>query len=135
MLGAQTDFSHAARALLTWQVQARAGVAVAASSAAVEPDSVVILRVGRRPLSVAAPCRVVYVIDEADRQGFAYGTLPGHPESGEESFLIERRQDGSVEFTVAAFSRPASRIAKVGGPITTFVQRRMTDRYLCTLDR
>ena len=28
-----------------------------------------------------APCRVVYVIDEPDVRGFAYGTLPGHPES------------------------------------------------------
>ena len=29
---------------------------------------------------VRAPCRVVYVVDEPDRRGFAYGTLPGHPE-------------------------------------------------------
>ena len=34
-----------------------------------------------------APCRVVYVIDEPDIRGFAYGTLPGHPESGEERFV------------------------------------------------
>ncbi|SIP67631.1 hypothetical protein BN9982_740001 [Mycobacterium tuberculosis] len=31
-----------------------------------------------------APCRVVYVIDEPDVRGFGYGTLPGHPVSGEE---------------------------------------------------
>jgi Domain of unknown function (DUF1990) len=39
----------------------------------------------------AAPCRVVCVVDEAgptSKFGFAYGTLPGHVESGEERFLI-----------------------------------------------
>lgn len=30
-------------------------------------------------------------IDEPDRQGFAYGTLPGHPESGIEQFTLTRR--------------------------------------------
>ena len=37
-------------------------------------------------------CRVLYVVDEAgpiSKFGFAYGTLPGHVESGEERFLIE----------------------------------------------
>ena len=37
---------------------------------------------------VRAPCRVVYVVDEPDRRGFAYGTLPGHAESGEERFVV-----------------------------------------------
>ena len=37
-------------------------------------------------------CRIVYVVDESgpiSKFGFAYGTLPGHVESGEERFLIE----------------------------------------------
>ena len=33
---------------------------------------------------------VVYIIHEPDRQGFAYGTLPGHPESGDEALMSER---------------------------------------------
>ena len=44
---------------------------------------------------VQAPCRVVYVVDEPDRRGFAYGTLPGHAESGEELFLV--RYDPATE--------------------------------------
>jgi uncharacterized protein (UPF0548 family) len=32
------------------------------------------------PVHVKAPCRLVYVTDEVNRFGFAYGTLPGHPE-------------------------------------------------------
>jgi uncharacterized protein (UPF0548 family) len=34
-------------------------------------------------------CRVVYTVDEPCRFGFAYGTLPGHAERGEERFLVE----------------------------------------------
>jgi uncharacterized protein (UPF0548 family) len=47
------------------------------------------------------------VIDEENRRGFAYGTPPGHPEQGEEAFVVALREDGQVTFTVTAFSRPA----------------------------
>lgn len=59
-------------------------------------------------LGVRAPVRVVYVIDEPRRKGFAYGTLPGHPESGEESFIVDQRDDGTVWLTVTQFSRPSN---------------------------
>lgn len=84
---------------------------------------------------VKIPCRVVSVIDEANRQGFSYGTLPGHPECGEELFVVERRPDGTLEFVVTAFSRPASLMARAGGPVTRWAQRTMTDRYLRALDQ
>ncbi len=57
------------------------------------------------PVRMTAPTRVVYVVDEPDRRGFAYGTLPGHPESGEELFLVERVGDETWA-EVRAFSRP-----------------------------
>lgn len=44
--------------------------------------------VGAGPLRLRAPCRVVYTVTESRRRGFAYGTLPGHPECGEEAFVI-----------------------------------------------
>jgi uncharacterized protein (UPF0548 family) len=67
--------------------------------------------------------RIVYTIDSslplplgegrgegalnAARFGFAYGTLPGHVESGEERFLIESdRETNVVHFDILAFSRP-----------------------------
>jgi uncharacterized protein (UPF0548 family) len=34
-------------------------------------------------------CRIVYVIQEDRRFGYAYGTLPEHAESGEERFLVD----------------------------------------------
>lgn len=82
-----TDFATATHDLLHWQVQRRAGLRVAASSDTVTPRTVVVLGIGISigigRLAVRAPCRVVYVVDERRCQGFAYGTLPGHPESGE----------------------------------------------------
>ena len=117
--------------LFGWQAQVATGLRVQASSARVEPDAVVVLRLG--PIQV--PCRVVHVIDEPTRQGFAYGTLPGHPVRGEESFVLDRHDDGSVSFTVTAFSRPATLLAKLGGPVGQLAQNLLTDRYLKGLSR
>ena len=47
--------------------------------------------------------RIVYVVDEPRRFGFAYGTLPGHVESGEERFLLEWADDDSVWYDIIAF--------------------------------
>ncbi|GAA1535601.1 DUF1990 family protein [Nocardioides humi] len=128
------DLEGAAAELLGWEVHARAGLAVAASAPRAEVGVVVEMRLGVGPLGIRIPCRVVRVVDEPDRRGFAYGTLPGHPEAGEELFVIERGSDGALTFTVAAFSRPASLLARAGGPLTRWVQAAMTGRYLRALD-
>jgi uncharacterized protein (UPF0548 family) len=127
------DLAAAAERLLTWQVQERAGLRVAASSARVEPGAVVMMRLGVGRVGLRIPCRVVRVIDEPDRAGFAYGSLPGHPESGEELFLLHRDDPGRVTFTISAFSRPATRLARAGGPLTRRGQDVMTGRYLAVL--
>ncbi|GAA2167730.1 DUF1990 family protein [Humibacillus xanthopallidus] len=72
---------------------------------------------------------------EPRRRGFAYATLQGHPESGEERFVLDHDIDGDIRFTVTAVSRPASQLARLGGPISRAVQGRMTQRYLAALDR
>ena len=122
-------FDSMAERLMTWQVHEDAGLGVAASAGRVQTGAVVELRIGPPPLQVRAPCRVVYVVDEPDRVGFAYGTLDGHPERGEESFFVER-DAGEARFTIVAFSRPATTLARVGGPLTRLVQDRVTERYL-----
>lgn len=129
------DFEGAARDLLAWRVQDRAGLQVRASGTAARPGTVVELRLGVGRLGVSIPCRVVHVVDEPDRRGFAYGTLPGHPESGEERFVLERQPDGSIRFTVAAVSRHASLLARLGGPVSGLIQDGMIRRYLHALDR
>jgi uncharacterized protein (UPF0548 family) len=134
IIGLGTDwFADAAQALLSWQVHLRSGLRVATSSATATHDAIVVLGIGAGPLAIHAPCRVVYIIDEPNRQGFAYGTLPGHPESGEELFVIERADDNTVSINITAFSTPASNLAKLAGPLGRLAQRRMTDRYLRSL--
>jgi len=78
---------------------------------------------------VKAPARVVYVIDEPDRKGFAYGTMTGHPENGEEAFIVERQDDGSVWLRIRAFSRPASALWWVVYPVLRLTQEFFTRRY------
>jgi uncharacterized protein (UPF0548 family) len=75
------------------------------------------------------PARVVYVIDEPDRKGFAYGTLPGHPERGEEAFVVERRADDSVWLVIRAFSRPSNAFFWVTYPALRMMQAIFTARY------
>ena len=88
------------------------------------------MHLGVGPLALRIPCRVIYVIDEPERSGFAYGTLPRHPESGEELFLLQRHEDGQIAFTITAFSKAASLPARLGGPTTRWLQKAMTSRYL-----
>lgn len=132
-LPASVSLDQAADELMSWQVQLRSGLRVAASSPKVELDGVVLMRLGFGPASVAIPCRVVTVLNEANRCGYAYGSLAGHPESGEEAFLLTRDRSGSIDFAITAFSRPASALARAGGPLTGWVQRWMTGRYLHAL--
>ena len=72
-------------------------------------------------------CRVVYVIDEAEpvrRSAFAYGTLPGHVETGEERFQIEWHPDDSVWFEILAFSRPKHVLVYLAYPYIRWIQKR-----------
>ena len=69
-------------------------------------------------------CRIVYVIDDEHRFGFAYGTLPDHVASGEERFLVEMDQAGTVWYDILAFSRPRHILARLGYPFMRRVQRR-----------
>jgi uncharacterized protein (UPF0548 family) len=72
--------------------------------------------------------RIVYAVDRdgpVAAFGFAYGTLPGHAESGEERFLVEwDREGGGVWYDVVAFSRPRHALARLGYPLARRVQKR-----------
>ena len=128
-------FDAAARDLFEWRMHSRAGVRVEASDIPLRQDTVVLMRSGLGPLSVKIPCRVLDIVDEPQHRGFAYGTLPGHPEAGEERFVLEQLEDGRILFTITAYSRPASTLARLGGPLSRAAQTFMTQRYLEALDR
>jgi uncharacterized protein (UPF0548 family) len=127
---------RAADGLLTWRMHAMAGLRVAAVSAdRAAPGVLVLLRAGPGPLGLRVPCRVVYTVDDGNRRGFGYGTLPGHPERGEEAFTLRLTPDGDVRARVRAFSRPATLLARAGGPVTRLAQRYAARRYIGALRR
>ena len=72
------------------------------------------------------PCRVVYTeLDRPDRVAFGYGTLRGHAESGEERFEVSCDPvTQEVRYRLAAFSRPALLLSKLGYPLARRVQAR-----------
>ena len=104
-------------------------VFTAEGTALLRPGDVARLRMGFWPRRI--PARVVYVVDEPHVRGFAYGTLPGHPESGEERFVVRHDPLTSAVYAeVSAFSRPATWWSKAGGPFTQLLQRMMNKRYV-----
>ncbi len=120
-------FEQAAEKVMRYGMLRGAGVRVRAATPAAEVGTAVLGRLG----PIFAPCRVVYVVDEPDCRGFAYGTLPGHPESGEERFAVRYEPgSGSVYAEVIAFSRHGTWWSRLGGPAASIVQRVVTRRYL-----
>ena len=123
-------FDRAVDRLLTWDMHRRSGLTVVSGPEQVADGAEVVMRwLGQR-----IPCRVVYVVNEPHRQGFAYGSLEGHPECGEESFVIDRDlHTGVVSATIIAFSKPGRPSTKLLGPLGRVLQKRMTRRYLDAL--
>ena len=68
--------------------------------------------------------RIVYLIYEPDRFGFAVGTLTMHLARGEEQFMVTREEDDVVNFQVFSFSRPAHWLFWLGFPVARFFQWR-----------
>lgn len=123
-------FEAAAEKVMTWQMHRGAGVRVIEAP----PRAVVGADVRCSWVGIRIECRVVDVVDVPDRQGFAYGTLPGHPEIGEERFVVEI--DPSTELVTAsviAFSKPSGLVMRLGAPVGRLVQKRMTERYVDAL--
>jgi uncharacterized protein (UPF0548 family) len=141
-------FAH--QQIMTWGVKRRSGFGVtllprdaAGELLDLSKDSVthpkmragdtIILSFGRGRVTAHEPVRVVYVVDEPTVAGFAYGTLEGHPLRGEESFMIERRDDDSVWITIRSFSRPASTKWMLLSPALRVLQFVVVGRYLRAL--
>jgi uncharacterized protein (UPF0548 family) len=81
-------------------------------------------------------CRIVYVIDEPHRFGFAYGTLKGHAVAGEERFLLEFDPESSaVRFEIKKYSRLQNPLVRIAGPAARAVQARFSREALEALRR
>lgn len=126
----RADFERAADALLAGEAQRRAGARVTLSETPMRSGT----RVTMRLWVFRIPCLVVWAERTDTVAGFAYGTLPGHPERGEERFTLTLQPTGEVVFDIAAFSAPGRWFTRVGAPLGRLVQAWMTRRYLRALD-
>jgi uncharacterized protein (UPF0548 family) len=123
-------FERGKEAIRTWQSHRAAGATLVPDNPRLEVGTNLVAVVRQGPLFVVVPCRIVYVTADANRFGFGYGTLAGHPESGEESFHVEIDHNDRVTFSVRFFSRLVDPLARVGAPLAWELQRRVTQRYL-----
>ncbi|GGM27254.1 DUF1990 family protein [Micromonospora yangpuensis] len=110
------SFATAGAAVLSWRLHRAAGIRIDADGPRAAPGVRVTSGLGVGPLRLRAPCEVVWSAADAHRAGFGYGTLPGHPATGEEAFVVSRDDTGRVWFEVIAFSRPQSRLMRAAGP-------------------
>jgi len=117
-------------ALRQWQAHRHVGATLTPADPVLEPGTTLISVLRMGPMFVVAPCRIVYVTTEPDRFGFGYGTLPGHPERGEEAFHIVRSEEDAVRLDIAVFSRPADLLARLGSPLARILQGRVSRGYL-----
>jgi uncharacterized protein (UPF0548 family) len=122
------SFASAKRALQQWRMFDLEWVELMWPDTPIEVGAAVAVAVHQCGLWSLNACRIVYIITEegcVEKYGFAYGTLPGHMESGEELFSIEwRHDDDSVWYDILAYSRPRHFLARIGYPASRMLQKR-----------
>jgi uncharacterized protein (UPF0548 family) len=118
-------YDRAVLGLKQWQQFELGWVTIVPKSVPVEVGATVAVKArafGTWSLNAA---RIVYVVDEPQRFGFAYGTLPDHVECGEERFTVELHlDDESVWYDILAFSRPRHPLVRASYPLTRNLQKR-----------
>jgi uncharacterized protein (UPF0548 family) len=82
---------------------------------------------------VDGTCRIVVVVAEPNRYGFAYGTLPVHPERGEQAFIVSRDDDGNVRLDIDGVSRPTQPLARLVPLLADYLQDLGVRRYLAAM--
>lgn len=120
-------WERATRDVLRWAVKTRSGFAVdGAHEVIVGERLTVTARLG--PVRVREPVRVVEVIREPDRVGFSYRALPGHPVSGEETFVVHRRGE-DVFLTIRSLTAPGNGVWRAVHPLLRLAQLVARRRY------
>lgn len=127
-------FEAAKDALSAWVPHAAIGAHVEPDWPTVEAGTTVLVVLRRGPLYVVAPNRVVGLVEEPRRFAFAFGTLPGHPERGEESFTIEHLEDDTVRATIRVHAKPGTVPARAVAPVVKRLQTAATHRYLQAIE-
>lgn len=96
----------------------------------VAPGTTVRLNGRVRGLDADGELRVILVVEEPRRVGFALGTVGHSVVSGEEYFLLEWRDNDEVWFTVRAFDRPVAPLYRAFKALVRRRRRELFTRYL-----
>lgn len=117
-------FSAACAAIKRWKMFDFDWVQLCFDDTPIEAGATVAIVVQHLGFWSLNACRIVYVIEEQERYGFAYGTLAEHAEIGEERFMVEwDRETDAVWYDLLAFSKPGL-MARFGYPIARMFQKR-----------
>ncbi|MBM80531.1 MAG: hypothetical protein CMJ78_08050 [Planctomycetaceae bacterium] len=127
----EVAFAAASQAIREWRMFPAEMVEIFPPQPIIEVGSQVLVLYQLLPnrFCTINPARIIDVIDQeiGDRQqfGFTYGTLPGHMERGQETFLVEwNRETNVVTYRIDVFSRPAQWIVWLGYPYARRQQAR-----------
>lgn len=85
------------------------------------------------PFTLGILDRIVYMNQTENYFECAYGTVQGHPEKGEELFKITLQDNGQVVYEIICFSKIVAPLARLGYPVSRFLQKSMTRKYLTSL--
>lgn len=127
----QQCWDEAASAVLDWRIKTRSGFAVESLTNGIRARENADYRLTARfgPYIVHEPVRVVAVVDQPMRCGFAYGTLDGHPVSGEEAFVVHRDSNGEVRLTLRSLTRASRGCWRWAFPALLVLQKHYRYRY------
>ena len=121
-------FTRAKGAVRRWEMFNLGWLQLQTPAAPIAVDTTVAVLAHVWSIWILNACRIVYVIDDSgpmDVFGFAYGTLPGHVERGEERFTVQwNHADDSVWYDIIAFSRPNHWLTRLGYPYVRRLQKR-----------
>jgi uncharacterized protein (UPF0548 family) len=132
-------WQRAAEAIRKWRMFSMPWVNLHWASAPIQVGTDVAVSVCHFGFYSLNACRIVYVVDEESpvkRFGFAYGTLEEHAERGEERFTVEWDQaSDKVWYDILAFSRPRKMLARLGYPLSRFLQKQFAEHSKAAMVR
>jgi uncharacterized protein (UPF0548 family) len=102
----QHDFAQAKIALTQWVHFPKHWTPIIPESTPIETGQTVTVNFYLMGLWWTNAARIVYVEDQPQQFGFAYGTLPSHIERGEELFRVSMDEQARVWYEIRAFSQP-----------------------------
>ena len=127
-------FTRARHAFQLWAMFDLGWVRIANPEARIVANQLVAVEAHTLGLWTLNVSQILEVVESPLHFGFVYATTPLHVEEGEERFLLELDPaSGNVTYKLEAVSRPRSRLAQMGYPMTRMFQHRFARDSQCRM--